>query len=188
MYNQPYFIPGYFSSNVAPMMNSAINGARMGMGARGAMGLGSAAMNGARMGAQGASRGLGLFSRLGNSMRAVRGINWGGLITNASKTLNVVNQAIPLVRQVGPMVNNMKSMLRVASIFKDETDKNPTTTNTNRKTSNSNSTARSNIYNHSKPTNNHNTTLATSTTENRKKADYKIHQESDTSPTFFVEA
>lgn len=117
MYNQPYFIPRYFAT--APsMMRGAVNGA-MGRTIGGVMGN---SINGIGLATQGAGRGLGLFSRLGNSMRAIKGINWGGLITNASKTLNVVNQAIPLVRQVGPMMNNMKSMMRIASIFKDETD------------------------------------------------------------------
>ena len=119
MYNQPYFIPRYFPM-ASPMMRGAINGT-MGRALGGSMGN---AMNGARVMAQGAGRGLGLFSRLGNGMQAIKGINWGGLITNASKTLNVVNQAIPLVRQVGPMFNNMKSIMRIASIFKDETDGN----------------------------------------------------------------
>ena len=36
--------------------------------------------------------------------------------------MGVINQTIPLVKQVGPVMNNMKSMLRVASAFKDETD------------------------------------------------------------------
>lgn len=113
MYNQPYFIPGYFASTAPSMM-------------RGVMGntLGNT-MRGAGLAAQGASRGLGLFGRLGSSIQTLKNVNWGGLITNASKTLNVVNQAIPLVKQVGPMVNNMKSMLRIASIFKDETDNKP---------------------------------------------------------------
>lgn len=51
-----------------------------------------------------------------------RGINFSSILNGASKTLNVVNQAVPLVKQAGPMVSNMKSMLRLASVFKDETD------------------------------------------------------------------
>ncbi len=62
----------------------------------------------------GAARG-GIFSGL-------RSFNWSGLLNNASKALGVVNQAIPVVKQVGPMMNNMKSMLKIASVFKDETD------------------------------------------------------------------
>lgn len=81
------------------------------------------------IGANSIPRSAGLFSRLfggGNAINAgmgvSRGINWTGLLNGASKTLNVINQAIPVVKQVGPMYNNMKSMLKVASLFKDETD------------------------------------------------------------------
>lgn len=66
-------------------------------------------------------RGIGLFNKITNGIRSV---NWGGLLTNANKTLNVVNQAIPLVRQAGPMVNNMKSMFRIAKAFGSETTNN----------------------------------------------------------------
>jgi len=46
----------------------------------------------------------------------------GKIVGGLSKTLGVVNQAIPIVKEVGPMFNNMKSMLKIASVFKDETD------------------------------------------------------------------
>lgn len=62
----------------------------------------------------------GLLSKLG--IGSIRGINWSGLLTNTSKTLGVINQAIPVVKQVGPMINNMKSMMRLASAFKNETE------------------------------------------------------------------
>ena len=68
------------------------------------------------------SRGIGLFGRLGNSLNAIKSINWSGIINNTSKTLGIINQSIPIVKQVGPMMHNMKSMLKIASIFKDETD------------------------------------------------------------------
>lgn len=63
-------------------------------------------------------RSPGLFSRI---FGGIKGFNWQGLLTNANKTLNVVNQTIPLVRQAGPMFNNMKSMLRLAKAFGNET-------------------------------------------------------------------
>ncbi len=103
MYNQPYFIPGYYTSMTAPNM---MRGASM-------------------LGPLGSSRGVGLLGRLGNGFSSLRHLNWGGFINNASKTLGVVNQTIPLVKQAGPMFRNMKSMLKVASVFKDETDKKP---------------------------------------------------------------
>jgi hypothetical protein len=68
------------------------------------------------------TRGPSLLAKLGLTGKS---INWGGLLNNASKTLGVVNQAIPLVKQAGPMFNNMKSMMRLASVFKDETDNSP---------------------------------------------------------------
>lgn len=61
------------------------------------------------------ARSSGIFS-------SFKSINWSGLLNNANKTLNVVNQTIPLVRQAGPMLNNMKSMIKLASAFKDETE------------------------------------------------------------------
>lgn len=66
----------------------------------------------------------GLFSRLGNSFGAIKNINWSNIINNTSRTLGVINQAIPIVKQTGPMLHNMRSMLKVASVFKDETSNN----------------------------------------------------------------
>ena len=79
----------------------------------------------------GAARGGGLGSLFGLGGRSgasllggARSLNFAGLLSNASKALGVVNQAIPIVKEVGPMLGNMKSMLRIASVFKDETDTN----------------------------------------------------------------
>mgnify|MGYP000726004410 FL=1 len=71
----------------------------------------------------------GLLSKLG-----LRNINFGNILTNTSKTLNVINQAIPVVKQVGPMFNNMKSILKVASLFNDATT--PSNNNNNNNSSN----------------------------------------------------
>ena len=68
-----------------------------------------------------------LFGRLGNVFQGIKSFNWTGLINNTSKTLGIINQSIPLVRQVGPMMGNMRSMIKLASIFKDETDPQPNT-------------------------------------------------------------
>ena len=63
----------------------------------------------------------GLLGKLGILNGGIRGINWGGLLNNTSKTLGVINQAIPVVKQAGPMINNMRSMVKLASAFKNET-------------------------------------------------------------------
>lgn len=44
--------------------------------------------------------------------------NWAGFLTNAGKTLNVVNQAIPVFYQIGPIYRNVKTMFKVANEFR----------------------------------------------------------------------
>lgn len=77
---------------------------------------------------RGISQGGGLRSLLGLGRTtspgglASRGFSFSNLLNGASKTLGVVRDAIPVVKEIGPMMNNMKSMLKIASVFKDETD------------------------------------------------------------------
>lgn len=61
---------------------------------------------------------LGLFSRIGNTIRSV---NWSGLLNGADRTLGLVNQTIPLVKEAKPMFSNMKSMVKLAKAFRNET-------------------------------------------------------------------
>ena len=42
------------------------------------------------------------------------------IINGTQKTLNVVNQAIPLVQQLSPIMKNAKTMFRVMNEFKKE--------------------------------------------------------------------
>lgn len=179
MYNQPYFIPSYFQATAPSMMRGALGGARLGA---------QAAATGAN-----ASRGLGLFSRIGSGLSAFRGINWGGLITNTSKTLNVVNQAIPLVRQVGPMFNNVKSMMKLASAFKDETDVRPVRNNGNLNINNlSNNNLNTNTSNNRNVNNNissiDNNLVTNTSSSNIREDGIKSNNYDDYSPTFFVDA
>ena len=138
MFNNPYMYAGNFANMYGNgMMGSALGGAsRM---AGGNM-LGGALGGASRM-AGGAMRG-GLFGRLGGIASAIRGVNWGGFINNASKTIGVINQTIPLVKQAGPMIRNVKSVMKIASVFKDETDpvstKNNGTVNNNKSNNDNN--------------------------------------------------
>ena len=57
---------------------------------------------------------VGLLSRIfGNS-----GISIGRILNGTQKALNFANQAIPLVKQVRPMIGNAKTMFRVMNEFK----------------------------------------------------------------------
>lgn len=53
----------------------------------------------------------GLKSLFGN-------IKWGSILSGTQKTLNVINQAIPIIKQAGPVINNAKTMFRVMNEFK----------------------------------------------------------------------
>ena len=54
----------------------------------------------------------GLFSRL------FGGLNLSSILSGTQKTLNIANQAIPLIRQVQPMMHNAKTMFKVMNEFK----------------------------------------------------------------------
>ena len=60
----------------------------------------------------GSSTSKGFFSKLLN------GINWGSILNNTQKTLGIVNQAIPMVKQISPVMKNAKTMFKVMNEFK----------------------------------------------------------------------
>ena len=99
----------------------------------------------------------GLFSK-----GLLKGANWSGFLTTAGKTLNVINQAIPVFYQVKPIWNNAKTMFRVA-----------------REISSSNSSS----INSSSNSNNASNNTANTNTETNINSQEK---ESDNSPTFFI--
>ncbi|MBO6145405.1 MAG: hypothetical protein J6O62_01205 [Bacilli bacterium] len=51
-------------------------------------------------------------------------INWGNLLSNTQKTLNIVNQAIPIVYQIKPIVNNARTIFKVANEFTKTNEQN----------------------------------------------------------------
>lgn len=76
---------------------------------------------------------VGLFSRIfgGN-------LSFGSILSGTQKTLNIVNQAIPIVKQAGPVINNAKTMFKVMNEFKkvetpvtSKTEKNTQSVETN---------------------------------------------------------
>ena len=52
----------------------------------------------------------------------LKNIKWGTILDGTSKTLNVINQAIPVVYQVKPIIDNAKTMFKVASIINEPTE------------------------------------------------------------------
>lgn len=46
------------------------------------------------------------------------GIKFSSILSGTQKTLNVVNQAIPLIKQAKPVINNAKTMFKIMNEFK----------------------------------------------------------------------
>lgn len=82
-----------------------------------------------------------------------RGLNWGSILNNTQRTLGIINQAIPVVKQVSPIVNNAKTMFRVMNEFKkmdtptepNTVVNNATNTNTENEQTNTNNISDPNI-------------------------------------------
>lgn len=55
---------------------------------------------------------VGLFSRI------FGGINLNSILNGTQRTLNIINQGIPLIKQVKPVISNAKTMFRVMNEFK----------------------------------------------------------------------
>lgn len=85
-----------------------------------------------------ATSGLGILGR----------INWGTLLSNAQKSLSIVNQAIPIVYQVKPIVSNARTVFKVVNEL-GKPNKTNTNTNTNTKANNINTNESTPIKNSS---------------------------------------
>lgn len=48
------------------------------------------------------------------------GVNWGSLLNNTSKTLNLINQAIPVYYQIRPLIKNCSTLFKIADIIKTD--------------------------------------------------------------------
>lgn len=56
----------------------------------------------------------------GGFFRSLKGINFSGFLDGAQKTLGIVNQTIPLIYQVKPIINNAKTMFKIADVIKSD--------------------------------------------------------------------
>ncbi len=55
-------------------------------------------------------------------LSSLKNINWSTFLGNAQKTLGVINQAIPIIYQVRPIVNNAKTVFKIANSLKDNNE------------------------------------------------------------------
>lgn len=121
----------------------------------------------AGLGKIGSSAGLASKSGIGRGLLSK--FSFSGFLNGASKTLNVVNQAIPIFYQVKPMFNNAKTMFKIMGAVKDDS---PRTVSRN-----------SNVT-----SNNTNEVVKTSNTSisNTRVNDTSSYDANDNNPTFFI--
>ena len=58
------------------------------------------------------------IAKTGGLKSLLGGIKWSSILSGTQKTLGIVNQAIPIIKQAGPVINNAKTMFRVMNEFK----------------------------------------------------------------------
>lgn len=113
--NNPFIIPNTVNPIIPPLGNMMRTPPVMNTMMRNTPMLGNITSRG------GLSSLFGLGRQTGNLL-TTRSFNLGNFLNGASKTLGVVKEAIPIVKEIGPMIGNMKQMMKIASIFKDETE------------------------------------------------------------------
>lgn len=91
MFNNPYNFYPYMNtaSRMIPIMNNA-----------------------SRM----APNAIGTASK-GGIFKSLTSIKWGNVLSNTQKTLNVINQAIPVYYQIKPIWQNVKSFGKIMEVF-----------------------------------------------------------------------
>lgn len=60
-------------------------------------------------------------SLLGKGLGLTKSINWTALLDGTQKTLGVINQAIPIVYQVKPILGNAKTLFKIANAINSPT-------------------------------------------------------------------
>ena len=48
--------------------------------------------------------------------------NWNNILNNTQRTLGIINQAIPLVYQMRPLIRNAKTIFKIAGAMNDRSD------------------------------------------------------------------
>ena len=61
-------------------------------------------------------------SLISQSLNFIKNIKWGALLDGTQKTLGVVNQAIPIFYQIKPLVENTRTIFKVANAINTPTN------------------------------------------------------------------
>ena len=74
------------------------------------------------------------------------GFNWSNILTNTQKTLGIINQALPIVYQVRPLLNNARTLFKIAGAINEKDDTKEETINYNQNLNNNISNDANNSY------------------------------------------
>lgn len=55
----------------------------------------------------------------GGLLNLIKGLNISGILDGTQKTLSVINQAIPIIYQVKPLVSNIGTLLKIKNIMNE---------------------------------------------------------------------
>ena len=66
-----------------------------------------------------------VYPRKSSFFSNFRHINISNILDGTQKTLSIINQAIPVIYQIKPIYNNMKTAFKVVNAFKSETKEKP---------------------------------------------------------------
>ena len=55
----------------------------------------------------------------GKGLGVLKTVNWTGILDGTQKTLGIINQAIPIVYQVKPIINNARTLFKIADVIKN---------------------------------------------------------------------
>ena len=62
-----------------------------------------------------------MYNRISNKKRfSFKSLDFNKILTNTSKTLGVIKEAIPVYYQIKPIISNAKTLFRVANIIKED--------------------------------------------------------------------
>ena len=61
-------------------------------------------------------------SILSKSISLLKNVKWSSLLDGTSKTLGVINQAIPVFYQIKPIIGNAKTLFKIANTINSNDD------------------------------------------------------------------
>ena len=60
----------------------------------------------------------------GGILSIIKNLNIANILDGTQKTLGVINQAIPIIYQVKPLVNNLGTIFKISNIMNDKSENN----------------------------------------------------------------